>query len=306
MLRAVGFRHAVLGAVRSYCSATAPAYQQLLEKDFEFLKVRHEAPTRSLWVTLSRPEVHNAFSDHVISEVTAAFRELGSVLDTGAGAPVGSLPCSVVFTGEGKAFSAGADLKWMGSMAQYTEDENKADAGALFDMFHSIQQCPIPVIARVNGAALGGGTGLVAAADFAFAVSHAKLGFTEVKLGLIPAVISPFLMRKIGVGNCSRFFATGEMFNAKKGKELGLIQEACDTIEEVDALVGSTQLAIANNSPMAVRACKGLIEQVSQFKALGDSKDFVSSAIAGIRVSPEGQQGIQSFLTKKPAPWVMK
>jgi len=144
---------------------------------------------------LNRPQLHNAFNEDVITELTTTFKKIDN-----------SLCRSVVLTGNGKSFSAGADLNWMKKMANYSEKENLKDAEQLFDMIYSIKRCPVPVIGRINGAALGGGAGLVAACDISFSLSNCIFGFTEVKLGLVPAVISRFVMDKIGKGNSSHFF----------------------------------------------------------------------------------------------------
>ena len=156
-------------------------------------------------ITINRPDLHNAFNEHVIRDITSAFRLASEAAREGSTRVVG-------FTGAGKSFSAGADLAWMKKMVNYSREENEADSLLLYDMVLSLQQCPAPVVARVNGSAVGGGAGLVAAADVAIGVEGAMFGFTEVKLGLIPAVISPFVMQRIGRANASRYFLTGERF----------------------------------------------------------------------------------------------
>jgi len=166
----------------------------------------------------------------------------------------------------------------------------------------------VPVVARVNGAALGGGSGLVAACDFALALDTAKLGFTEVGLGLIPAVISPFCIGKIGAVHASRYFLTGERFSAEEAQRIGLVTQVHKTIEELDAAVEKITAVIANNSPAAVRAAKQLVKDVTQ-KGLTldkeETKQFVTKGIASIRVSKEGQAGLHAFLNKQKAPWVI-
>ena len=152
----------------------------------------------------------------------------------------------------------------MAKMAKYTKEENKQDSQYLYDMFHAIHSCPIPVIARVNGAALGGGSGLVAACDFAFALESAKLGFTEVGLGLIPAVISRFCIDKISVTHAARYFVTGERFSATEGQRIGLISSVYSTAEELDAAIEKITGTINNNSPAAVRAAKQLVKDITQ------------------------------------------
>ncbi len=205
-------------------------------------------------------------------------------------------------------------------MSTYTHQQNAEDSHRLFDMFASIQSCSVPVIGRVNGAAMGGGCGLVACTDFAFALSGASFGFTEVKLGLIPAVISPFSIAKIGRGNASRYFLTGERFDAAEAVRIGLVQKHVATATELDALVDAALGEIIAASPQAVQRAKSLIERVTHFErnlsksdgvgattfAVADTsprsqpmKAYVADQIASIRVSSEGQEGLKSFFEKR-------
>jgi len=268
--------------------------------NYEFIKVEDRNEVR--WVILNRPDTHNAFNEVVISEITHAFTSLKH-------AP--SQYRAVVLTGNGKSFSAGADLNWMKKMATYTQDENEKDSHKLFDMFNAIYSCPAPVIGRINGNAIGGGSGLVAACDFAFSDSKASFGFTEVKLGLIPAVISPFVMMKIGKGNCSRYFLTGEKFGADEALRLGLIQGRHDSVEQLDQTIDKLLKEIKANSPAAVRSCKQLINNVyhnlgtPKSEGLSDLKEQLTSEIARIRVSKEGQEGLSAFLEKRKPSWTM-
>jgi len=188
-------------------------------------------------------------------------------------------------------------------MSSYTHEENKNDALALFEMINSVATSPIPVIGRIMGAALGGGSGLAAACDICFATNNASFGFTEVRLGLIPAVISPFVIRKIGISNCSRYFLTGERFTATEATRIGLVNQAFGTIEELDKAIDKTTKDITDSSPAAVRQAKLLIDRVSSFGTPQSSRDFVVDAIAKIRVSEEGQEGLRSFLNRKPPSW---
>jgi len=252
---------------------------------FPHLALESKGP--ALWIALARPDVHNAFNEPVIESITKAFQSIDS----------NKFRC-VVLTGSGPSFSAGADLNWMKKMAKYSEADNRADALKMFDMFYAIRTCPLPVISRVNGAALGGGTGLVAACDFSFAVDSAVFGLTEVKLGLIPAVISRFVMDKIGKGSCLRFFLTGERFSATTAGRIGLIQAHFPTVAELDIELQKVIDELAKNSPAAMRECKNLIEHVSTM-GLAQSKEYVASMIAQARVSPEGQEGIAAFLEKR-------
>ncbi len=240
---------------------------------------------------MNRPELHNAFNPVLISELTDVFSKVSAETR------------SVVLTGNGKSFSAGADLNWMQSMVTASKEENEADSRKLFNMFAAIKNCPVPVIARVQGPAIAGGTGLVSACDMVFSVNKAKFGLTEAKLGIIPAVISKFVMNKIGANNCSRYFYTAELFSATEGQRIGLVQQCVETEAELDALVNATTDTIGDNSPQAVRACKKLIEKVAALPDIESSKDYVTNAIASIRVSPEGQEGLSSFLQKRNPNW---
>lgn len=219
---------------------------------------------------------------------------------------VSSSECrAVVLAANGKSFSAGADLNWMKKMVTYTEQQNKEDSYQLFDMFNAIKTCDVPVIARVNGAALGGGSGLVAACDMAFSMSNALFGFTEVKLGLIPAVISRFVMEKISPAHARRFFLTGERFNAETATKVGLIQEYFDSEEALDEQINTIVKELSGTSPAAIQACKELIETVT-WTSTADSKEYVAGAIAKARVSEEGQEGLSAFLEKRRPSYVKK
>lgn len=281
---------------------TAAASTEVKQK-YDFINVEDKGEVR--WVSLNRPDTHNAFNELVIGEITDAFRTIQR--DAAQ-----EKFRAVVLTGNGKSFSAGADLNWMKKMASYTQKENELDSHKLFDMFNSIYACPMPVIGRINGNAIGGGSGLVSACDFAFSVNKAVFGFTEVKLGLIPAVISPFVMMKIGKGNCSRYFLTGERFYATEATRLGLIQGSFETVEELDKAVDSVLTEIKANSPAAMRSCKQLINNVyhslgspKKGEGLSDVKEQLASEIARIRVSKEGQEGLSAFLEKRKPSWIV-
>lgn len=279
-------------SVRTIAPKRAVFARCLSSTKFEFLT--REQKGIGVWVTLNRPDVHNAFNEHVIAEITKAFHTITDDFPTAR---------AVVLTGAGASFSAGADISWMQKMASYSEQENKADALKLFDMVHSIKKCPLPTIARINGAALGGGAGLVSACDIGYSVNSAVFGFTEVGIGLIPAVISRFVMDKIGKSNCSRYFLTGERFKGDRAKEIGLVSETFASFEELDGACEKTLGYIAKASPAAVAKSKLLIESVSNM-TISQSRDHTSGEIAAIRVSKEGQAGLQAFLKKTNPPWV--
>lgn len=260
---------------------------------------------------MNRPTLHNAFNEEVISEIHSAFSDISRKLPATKGVVSGAstaVPRVVVLSGNGASFSAGADLNWMASMAKYTEEENKADSLKLFDMFDSIRTCPLPVIARVNGAALGGGCGLVAACDIAVAIDSAKFAFSECAIGLIPAVISRFCIDKIGVANASRYFLTAARFSAAEALRIGLVSSVVASPQELDSSVQELAATIANNSPAAVRSAKALIRRVAQPDMdlnRPETRAFVAGEIAAIRVSKEGQAGLNAFLNKAKAPWVL-
>ena len=245
-------------------------------------------------LTLNRPDVRNAFGPELMDAIRGAFDDLAG--DDGVRV--------VVLTGAGTAFSAGADLNWMRSMVDYTYEENVRDSRQLDALFRTITEFPRPVLARVNGHALGGATGLIACADVAVAVRGAKLGFTEAKLGLAPAVISTYVQPKIGVSNARRYFLTGEIFDADRAAALGLVHEVCDA-EELDDVTERLIDRLLAASPQAQAAIKGLIPRVAA--ALPDLEASAEEAIpviARLRVSDEGQEGMAAFFDKRPASWV--
>ncbi|HEY2384875.1 MAG TPA: enoyl-CoA hydratase-related protein [Terriglobia bacterium] len=247
------------------------------------------------FVFLDRPDVHNAFNDELIKQVTDEFIELGRRDDVRV----------IVLAGNGKSFCAGADLNWMKGMVQYTYEENLADARALGRMYLAIAKCPKPVIARVHGAALGGGAGLVAACDIGVALESAQFGFTEVKLGIIPAIISPFVIARVGPGRAREFFITGERFLAPVAMSIGLIQHVVSHEAALDALVESKVSQILTSAPGAIGAAKDLIFGVAA-RTLESSLEFAAEAIAQARTGTEGQRGMQAFLDHQKPPWIDK
>ncbi len=247
-------------------------------------------------ITLNRPDVHNAFNDKLISELTELFESIKND-------PSVRL---VVITGSGKSFCAGADLNWMKSMISYTEEENYQDSIRLAAMFDAINDCTRPVLGKINGSALGGGAGLLAVCDYVIASDSAKFAFTEVRLGLIPAVISPFVIAKIGQSNARATFLSGEIFGASRAREIGLIHNEAKPEElnnKMEELIGEYLKA----APMAAIAAKNLISTVSS-KTKGETKEmirnFTCKAISLARTSPEGQEGMNSLLKKTQPRWL--
>jgi len=244
-------------------------------------------------ITLTQPEVRNAFSDEVIADITAAFTEVGHRAEVRA----------VVLAAEGPAFCAGANLNWMRRMADYTREENLADAAKLAEMLRVIYECPKPTIARVQGDVVAGGMGLVAACDMAVCVDTAGFCLSEVKLGLIPATISPYVIRAMGARAAHRYFLTAERFGAAEALRIGFVHEVV-AADQLDAKVGEWLKALTSASPNAVRACKRLVIDVAQQQIDAQLIAATVEGIADIRASAEGKEGVQSFLQKRKPSWL--
>jgi methylglutaconyl-CoA hydratase len=246
-------------------------------------------------ITLNRPDVHNAFDDHLIAELTAALEAVSSNASIRA----------VVLTGSGPSFSAGADLNWMRGMAKASEAENRADSERLAKLMRTLNFLPQPTIVRVNGAAYGGGVGLVACGDIAIAADTAKFGLTEVKLGLVPAVISPYVVAAIGARQARRLFVTGENFDAPEAERIGLVHR-CVPAALLDSAVDRALAALTNGGPLAQREAKLLALRAGGATAQGAERIDVENAalIARLRVSAEGQEGLGAFLDKRAARWL--
>ena len=246
------------------------------------------------YLTLNRPEVRNAFNQHVIAELTSW---AWNVRERAARGEVRV----VVIGGAGKMFCAGADVTWMSKTVQYTEAENLRDAAAMSAMFAAIDTLPVPVIGRVQGAALGGGAGLAAVCDVVAAAEDALFGFTEVKLGILPAVISPFALAKIGRSAARQLFLTGARFSAARAREIGLVHVVVPATELDDAVADYVQ-EFLTAAPEAVAAAKALIPNVWA-RPFSEAAPITAAAIAQRRVSHEGQEGLRAFLEKRPPRW---
>jgi methylglutaconyl-CoA hydratase len=244
-------------------------------------------------ITLTRPEVRNAFNDDVIQQLKAAFEAVGARDDVRA----------VVLAAVGPAFCAGADLNWMRRMADYTREENVADAGQLAAMLRAIYECPKPTIAAVQGDVFAGGMGLVAACDMAVSVDSATYCLSEVKLGLIPATISPYVIRAMGARASHRYFLTAERFSAQEAHRIGFVHELVGA-DALDAKVSELAQALASASPAAVKACKRLVQDVAE-RTIDDGLIAATvQGIADIRASEQGREGVQSFLQKRKPAWL--
>ena len=246
-----------------------------------------------LTITLSRPDIRNAFNDEVIAEITAAFQHAASRAEVRA----------VVLAAAGPAFCAGADLNWMRRMADYSDAENLADAGKLADMLRVIYQCPKPTVARIQGDVYAGGLGLVAACDMAVSVDTAYFCLSEVRLGLSPATISPYVIRAMGARAAHRYFLTAERFDAQEAHRIGLVH-AVTSGDALDAKVAEITQALVNASPAAVKACKQLVQDVAGCEISAKLIARTVQGIADIRSSEQGKEGVQSFLQKRKPSWL--
>ena len=255
------------------------------------LNIKVEA--RRATITLTRPELRNAFNDEVIAELTQAFTGLGSSDEVRA----------IVLAAEGPAFCAGADLNWMRRMADYDRAQNLADAARLAEMLRVIHQCPKPVIARVQGDVYAGGMGLVACSDIAISVDCAHYCLSETRLGLLPATISPYVMRAMGPRAAQRYCLSAERFDAAEALRIGFVHEVV-TAELLDERVDAVAQALVNASPAAVRACKRLLQDVAQREIDAALIAQTVEAIADVRASAEGREGVQAFLQKRQPSWL--
>jgi len=248
---------------------------------------------RVLTLTLNRPDVRNAFNDEVIAEISQAFARAAEQDEVRA----------VVLAADGPAFCAGADLNWMRRMADYTRAENLDDAGKLAEMLRLIYACPKPTVARVQGDVFAGGMGLVAACDMAVSVDTATYCLSEVKLGLIPATISPYVIRAMGARAAHRYFLTAERFSAAEALRIGFVHEVV-TADALDAKVDELVKALVSASPNAVRACKSLVQDVAGRDIDAALIARTVAGIADIRASAEGKEGVQAFLQKRKPSWL--
>jgi methylglutaconyl-CoA hydratase len=256
---------------------------------YQFLSVRRDGAVE--YLTLNRPDVRNAFNDVVIAELNAwavaASRDPSIRV--------------VVLAGAGAHFCAGADLAWMRRMGAASEEENRADARRLAAMFHAMDTLPVPLVGRVHGAAIAGGTGLAAVCDIVVASESSVFGFTEVKLGILPAVISPFAVAKIGVSAARELFLTGARFSAARAHQIGLAHAVVPD-GELDASVDGYVRDLLTAAPSAIAGAKALIRTVA-WRASSEVADLTSDAIARQRMSPDGQEGLAAFLEKRKPAW---
>ncbi len=256
----------------------------------ERLELLYDGPVARVW--LNRPDARNAFDGLMVTELRQVLFDLRNVDSVRV----------IVLGGRGASFCSGADLVWMKAMAAFTRDENLAEAQALADLFFTVDESPKPVVARVHGAALGGGAGLVAACDLPVAALGTQFGFTEVRLGLLPAVISPYVLRKIGVSAARELFLTGERFEAVRAAEIGLVRQAVPE-DDLDAAVEERVAALLAAGPRAAAEAKALIREVS-YRRVEEVQRYTVERIADLRTSPEGQEGMRAFLEKRKPAWL--
>lgn len=245
-------------------------------------------------VWLNRPDMRNAFNELTIAELTQAFRDLGGNAHVRA----------IVLAARGPAFCAGADLNWMKKMAGYTREENLADAAQLAEMLRTIYTCPKPVVAKVQGDCYAGGMGLVAACDIVIAAEQANFCLSEVKLGLIPATISPYVIRGMGENAARRYFLTAERLSAQEAHRIGFVH-ALASLETLDAMTADIVKALATNSPNAVKEAKRLVQDVAGQPLTAALIADTAELIADIRSSDEGKEGVRSFLEKRKPNWLV-
>ncbi|MCZ2136393.1 MAG: enoyl-CoA hydratase/isomerase family protein [Burkholderiales bacterium] len=245
-------------------------------------------------VTFNRPEVHNAFDEKMIREVITAFRDLG----------IDEAVRVIVLRAEGRSFCAGADLNWMKRAAEFDEDQNREDAGELALMLNAIYACPKPVIARVQGNAFGGGVGIVAAVDIAIGLADVQFALSEVKLGIIPAVISPYVIEAVGARHARRYFVTAERFSGADAWRMGLLHEIAADAEAMDARIDALCNAMLGNGPRAITAAKNLTQAVALRPIDDELMEDTVERIAQIRATAEAREGITAFLLKQKPAWI--
>lgn len=262
------------------------------------LCIRDRGPVRE--IRLARPGVHNALDAELIAALTQAFRDIGADPNP---------PRAILFTAEGPSFCAGADLHYMQQIAGYTADENRADALRLAELFRAVHDCPVFLLGRIQGAALGGGCGLVAGCDLAVVSAQARFGFTEVRLGIAPATISPFVVARIGVANARALFPTGEIFDAAEARRIGLVDRVV-AADQLDGEIDRILALILTTAPGASREAKALADRAGTWLAgwnteagAGPALEEAATLIARLRALPEGREGFAAFLAKRKPAW---
>jgi len=256
---------------------------------YETIRVERSAKVGRIW--FDRPDVHNAFDSRMVGELRAALRSLA------ADAAVRV----VVLSGTGPSFCAGADLNWMREIVRYSYEQNLAESLELADWLHELSALSKPTVARVNGAAIGGGAGFVSACDIVIASTEARFGLSEVKIGLVPACIAPYVLRRTGEGRARQYFLTGERFDARRALEIGLVNIAVEPAE-LDRKVEEVVSSLVSSGPEALAKAKELLTRVPGL-SYEEAKRYTAEMIAGLRTSAEGQEGMAAFLEKRKPKW---
>ncbi len=261
-----------------------------MSKTYETIKLEKDGPIAR--VSFCRPEIHNAFNDMLIYEMTDLFTSLKTDKDIRV----------VILTGEGKSFCAGADLNWMRRVKDYSYEKNLEESLALADLFWLIYTMPVPVVGRINGAAIGGGTGFVAVCDISVAAESAKFSFSEVKIGVVPACIGPYVIRKIGEGKAREFFISGERLTAVEAYRIGLVNRYYPD-DRLDDEIDKLTTTLLSSGPNAIKMAKELITNAPGMTP-ENFKHYTAEMIAKLRKSDEGQEGMDAFLNKRKPKWV--
>jgi methylglutaconyl-CoA hydratase len=256
---------------------------------YETIRVERSAKVGRIW--LDRPEVHNAFNSGMVGELRAALRSLAA----------DDAVRVVVLSGTGSSFCAGADLKWMREIIRFSYEQNLAESLELAEWLRELSGLPKPTVARVNGAAIGGGAGFLSACDIVIASTDARFGLSEVKIGLVPACIAPYVLRRTGEGRARPYFLTGERFDARRALEIGLVNIVVEPAE-LDRKVEEVASSLVSSGPEALAKAKELLARVPGM-SLDEAKRYTAEMIAGLRVSAEGQEGMAAFLEKRKPKW---
>lgn len=263
-----------------------------MSKKTIYKTVKYSVKDKIAWVALNRPEIHNAFNETMIVELSELYKKIDQMVNVKV----------VVITGEGKSFCAGADLNWMGGVINYSYEQNLQESLQLAELFYTMYSLPKPTIAMVNGAAIGGGAGMVAVNDLVIASDRAKFSFSEVKLGLVPACISPYVIRKVGENRSRELFLTGERIDVQKAFNFGFVNQVVPH-ENLETTVKQQIDQLVTSGPNALAICKDLLEKVPQM-SLEEAKTYTAESIAALRVSDEGQEGMKAFFEKRSPNWV--
>jgi len=260
----------------------------------DYTTIKYQKDENIARVSFCRPEIHNAFNGTVLIEMAHLFDTMDKDDDIRV----------VVLSGEGKSFCSGADLNWMRSVIDQTFEENLIESNALADLFYKIYTFKRPIIGRINGAAIGGGTGFVAVCDIAYAARSAKFSFSEVKIGVVPACIGPYVIRKMGEGKARELFITGERMNAERAFDVGLVNKVVDD-DKLESEVEDLIKMLLSSGPKAVAMAKKLVSSVPLMSP-EEFKPFTAEMIARLRISVEGQEGMDAFLNKRKPKWTRK